>query len=77
MRGKRQLRERTDKIYINDDITPLRAKLSKILRDREDVKIVNFVNEKITICYTNDERKTFNKLFELYKIPPNHVLSVC
>lgn len=77
MRGKRQLRERTDKIYINDDITPLRAKLSKVLRDREDVKFVNFVNEKITICYTNDERKTFNNLFELYKIAPNDVLSVC
>ena len=77
MRGKGHLKRKQSNIFINDDITPLRSKLSKVLRDKEEVKYVNFLNEKITVTYSNNDRVIYNNLFDLYKALPTDVLSVC
>ena len=77
MRGKGLLKQKQSNIFINDDITPLRSKLSKVLRDKEEVKYVNFLNEKITVTYSNNDRVIYNNLFDLYKALPTDVLSVC
>ena len=77
MREKGHLKQKQSNIFINDDITLLRSKLSKVLRDKEEVKYVNFLNEKITVTYSNNDRVIYNNLFDLYKALPTDVLSVC
>ena len=47
MRKKKVLREKTDKIYINDDLTPLRAKLLKYVKGLPNTDKVWTVDGKI------------------------------
>ena len=66
-------RKRKNKLFINHDITPMHSKISKVPRDSWDIKYVNFLNEKRTICYENKEKVTYNNLFELHKSAPSEV----
>ena len=53
MKKKSGLRHQSGRpIYINDDITQLRARLLNLLKEKPDVKAANMINEKI-IVYQN------------------------
>ena len=46
MTNKKKLKDSENKIYINDDLTLLRARLAKALRQRQDVTSVNMINNQ-------------------------------
>ena len=56
MTNKKKLKDSENKIYINDDLTLLRARLAKALRQRQDVTSVNMFNEKIVVYQQNDTK---------------------
>ena len=64
-------------IYINDDITQLRAQLIKSLTEKPDVKASNMINEKKFVYQTNNDKVVFHTLHELYKWDPGLVMRVC
>ena len=64
-------------IFINDDITRLRARLLKSLKEKPDVKAANMINEKIIVYQTNNDKVVFHTLHELYKWDPSLVMPVC
>ena len=64
-------------IYINDDITQLRARILKSLKEKPDVKVANMINEKIIVYHTNNDKVVFHTLHELYKWDPCLVMRVC
>ena len=78
MKKKSDLRHQSGRpIYINDDITQLRARLLKSLKEKPDVKAANMINEKIIVYQTNNDKVIFHTLRELYKWGPGLVMSVC
>ena len=77
MTNKKKLKDSENKIYINDDLTLLRARLAKALRQRQDVTSVNMINEKIVVYQQNDTKTVFDSLFKLYEWDPDFVYSVC
>ena len=64
-------------IYINDDITQLRARLLKSLNEKPDVKAANMINEKIIVYQINNDKVVFHTLHEIYKWDPGLVMRVC
>ena len=64
-------------IYINDDITQLRARLVKSLKEKPDVNAANMINEKIIVYQTDNHKNAFHALHELYKWDPGLVIRVC
>ena len=64
MRNKRKLRENDKRrgVYVNEDLTPLRAKLSKVLRSDTAIKKVWSIDGRI-FCVINEE--TPDDLFKL------------
>ena len=62
--------------YINDEITQLRARLLKSLKEKPDVKAANMINEKKIVYQTNNDKVVFHTLHELYKWDPGLVLRV-
>ena len=77
MTNKKKLKDSENKIYINDDLTLLRARLAKALRQRQDVTSVNMFNEKIVVYQQNDTKTVFDSLFKLFEWDPDFVYSVC
>ena len=68
MKKKNGLRHQSGRpIYINDDITQLRARLLKSLKEKPDIKAANMINEKIIVYQNNNDKVVFHKLHELYK----------
>ena len=65
MRNKRNLKNTN--IFVNDDLTPLRAKVTRDLRNRDSVRNVITVNEKIILFLNNDEKLVFDNLYKLQK----------
>ena len=65
MKNKRSLKNTN--IFVNDDLTPLRAKVSRDLRKRDSVRSVITVNEKINLFLNNDEKLVFDNLYKLQK----------
>ena len=63
--------------YINDDITQLRARLLKSLKEKPDVKAASMINEEIIVYQTNNDKVVFQTLHELYKWDPGSVMRVC
>ena len=56
MKKKSGLRHQSGRpFYINDDITQLRARLLKSLKEKPDVKAANMVNEKTIVYQTNND----------------------
>ena len=64
-------------IYINDDITQLRERLLKSLKEKPYVKAANMINEKIIVYQTSFDKVVFHTLHELYKWDPGLVKRVC
>ena len=78
MKRKSGLRHQSGRlIYINDDITQLRARLLKSLKEKMDVKNANMINEKIIVYQTNNDKVVFHTLHELYKCDPGLVMRLC
>ena len=65
MKNKRNLKNTN--IFVNDDLTPLRAKVTRELRKRDGVRSVITVNEKIILFLNNDEKLVFDNLYKLQK----------
>ena len=61
----------------NDDITQLRTRLLKSLKEKQDVKAANMINENIIGYQTNNDKVAFHTLHELYKRDPDLVMRVC
>ena len=77
MKKKSCLRHQSGRpIYINDDITQLRARL-KSLKEKPDVKVANMINEKVIVYQTNNDKVFCHILHELYKWDPGLVMRVC
>ena len=71
MTNKKKLKDSENKIYINDDLTLLRARLAKALRQRQDVTSVNMIDDKIVVYQQNDTKTVFDSLFKLYEWDPD------
>ena len=66
MKKKSGLRHQSGRpIYINDEITQLRARLLKSLKEIPDVKAANMINEKIIAYLTKNDKVVFHTLHEL------------
>ena len=78
MKKKSVLRHQSGRpIYINDDITQLRARLPKSVEEKLDVRAANMINEKIIVYQTNNDKVVFHTLHELSKWDPGFVMLVC
>ena len=77
MTNKKKLNDSENKIFINDDLTLLRARLAKALSQRQDVTSVNMINEKIVVYQQTDTKTVLDSLFKLYDWDPDFVYSVC
>ena len=78
MKTESGLRHQSGKpVYINDDITQLRARLLKSLKEKPDVKAANMINEKIIVYQTNEDKFVFHTLHELYRWEPGLVMRAC
>ena len=51
-------------IYIEDDITHLRARLLKSFKEKPDVTATNMINEKIIVYQTHTDKYVFHTLHE-------------
>ena len=61
MKNKSGLQHQSGRpIYINDDITQLRAGLLKSLKEKPDAKAANMINEKIIVHQTNNDMVFFS-----------------
>ena len=65
MRNKRKLRENDKRrgVYVNEDLTPLRAKLSKVLRSDPAIKKVWSIDGRI-FCVINEDGRETKKTIE-------------
>ena len=77
MRGKALLKKKKSKVSINDEITKLRSRLNRMLQQKRDIKYVNLLIEKRTLCRKNNDIVLYNAPFGLHKAAPCGVLSVC
>ena len=64
-------------IYTNDDITQLRARLLKSLKEKPAVKAAIMINEEIILCQSKNDKVFFHTLHELYKRDPGLVMRIC
>ena len=67
MKNKRTTNLKNTNIFVNDDLTPLRAKVTRELRKRDSVRSVITVNEKLILFLNNDEKLVFDNLYKLQK----------
>ena len=68
MKKKSGLRHQSGRpIYIDDDITQLRERLPKSLKEKPDVKATNMIREKKLVYQTNNDKVVFQTLHEVYK----------
>ena len=77
MKHKKFLKIPAKKLYINHDVTILRAKLTTALHRRPDVKYVDIFIEKVVLIIFNDKGQIFNILFELREWDMKLVDFVC
>ena len=64
-------------MYLNDDITILRAKLAAKLRQRADIQTVSMQNEQVVIYTDDGKRLVFENMCDLYKWDQSLVLFAC
>ena len=77
MTNKSELREYKSRIYANDDLTLLRARLAKALQHHQGVISVNKINGKVVVYQANFSKIVFDSLFELFEWDAEFVYSVC
>ena len=54
-------------IFVNDDLAPLRAKLTRDLRKKDDIRSLLTVDEKRILFMNNNEKLVFDNLYKLQK----------
>ena len=64
-------------IYVNDDFTPIKAKVTRELRKRDDVARVHTVNEKIIVFMQDNKKLVFENLYKLQKRDKELLASAC
>ena len=57
MKKKKELKKKKKKIYVNEDLTPLRSTMLKIVKERENVKNATTRDGKILVWLNNGEEK--------------------
>ena len=77
MRSKKKLRDSDSNVYLNDDITSLRAKLAAKLPQKAHIKTVTIQNERVVIYSDDGKRLAFENICDLYKWDQSLVLSAC
>ena len=76
MKHKRNLKNTN--IFVNDDLTPIRAKVTRELRKRDDdVASVHTVNEKNFVFMQDNEKLVFENLYKLQKWEKELLASIC
>ena len=75
MKHRRNLKETS--IYVNDDLTPLRAKMSLDLRSKDDVRSVVTANGKIFIFMLDNQKLVFDNLYKLQKCDNELLANAC
>ena len=75
MKNKRNF-ENTN-IFVNDDLTPIRNKITRELRKRDDVARVHTVNEKIIVFMQDNGKLVFENLYKLQKWDKELLASAC
>ena len=75
MNSKMNLRDSDSNVYLNDNITFLRAKLAAKLRQKTDIKTVSMPNERVAIYIDDGKRLAFEKICNLYNWDQRLVLS--
>ena len=75
MKNKRNLKNTN--IFVNDDLTPTRAKVTRKLRKRDDIARVRTVNEKINVLMQYNEKRVFENLYKLQKLDKELIASAC
>ena len=74
---KKSLKDYEEKIFINNDITLLRARLAKALRLRAHIESVVMLNEKVVIYKTDECKLNFANQIKLYEWDPDFIYPVC
>ena len=75
MKNKRNLKNTN--VFVNDDLAPIRAKVTRELRKRDDVARVHTVNEKIIVFMQDNEKLVFENLYKLQKWDKELLASAC
>ena len=75
MKNKRNLKNTN--IFVNDDLTPIRAKVTREMRKRDDVARVHTVNEKIFVFMQDNEKLVFENLYKLQNWDRELLASAC
>ena len=70
MANKNSLKDYEEKLFTNDIITLLRARLANASRFRVDIKSVVMLNEKVVIYKFDEPEVTFENLFKLFEGDP-------
>ena len=65
MKHKRNLKETS--IYVNDDLTPLRAKITRDLRSKDGFRGVVTANEKTIVFMQDNQKLVINNLYKRQK----------
>ena len=65
MKHKRNLKETS--VYVNDDFTPLRAKITRDLRSKNDVRGVLTAIEKIIVFMQDNQELVIDNIYKLQK----------
>ena len=71
--NKFKLKGFENRIFVYDDLTLLRGRLAKALRQRQDIASVNMINEKIVVYQADNFKLAFYSLFKLYEWDPDFV----
>ena len=59
------------RLFFNDDVTPLGEKVMFLIRQKEKVAILNTVNDKIIVYLKSSNKLVFKNLFELFEWDSN------
>ena len=77
MANKKLTKDCEEKIFNNDDITLLRARLTKALKLRVDIKSVALLIGGKDIDKTDEPKITFKNLFKLHALDPDFIYPIC
>ena len=65
MGNQKKLKKMGQQLFINDDVAPLRGKVTYLTRQKEEMASLTTVNEKIIMCLKSSDKLVFNTLFEV------------
>ena len=57
--GNEKLKEMGQRLFINDDVTPLRGKVVYLIRQNEELASVTTVHGKLMVCLKSSDNIVF------------------